>query len=244
MFGTMHVQDRLAFGKLDLVKEKIRSCEIFALELHLDGPAQAQAGKMVLPEGQTLKSLVSPKKYEKLRRMILKSADLDLDHFQRASPFLLTGLIAAKSFREDMALSLDEHLWQFAKQEGKAMVGIETFEEQINVLKKIPLKDQAKMLLEIGRNPKKARHHAKLMAALYQQGALSRLSKCVKKNAGGLRKIMLYHRNEVMAGRIFALAHQATLFAGVGAGHIGGGKGVIRLLKKKGLKLRPVQCES
>ncbi len=236
----MHVQDRVAFGKFDLVKEKIKSCEVFALELHLDDPTQARAGSMVFADGQTLKSLIPAKKYAKLRRILIKTVALDIDRFQHSSPFLLTGLIAAQSLRKDMPLSLDEHLWEFAKQEDKTMLGIETFEEQINVLNKIPLKDQAKMLLEIGRNPKRAKHHAKHMAALYQNGELLRLSKCVKKNASGLRKLMLYQRNEVMANRIFALASNSTLFAAVGAGHLGGGKGVIRLLKKKGLKLRHV----
>jgi uncharacterized protein YbaP (TraB family) len=65
----------------------------------------------------------------------------------------------------------------------------------------------------------------------------------VKKNAKGLRKMMLYHRNEVMAGRIAALARQQSLFAAIGAGHLLGGKGVLRLLKKEGLKVVPVQVK-
>jgi uncharacterized protein YbaP (TraB family) len=70
---------------------------------------------------------------------------------------------------------------------------------------------------------------------------VQQLYKMVKKNSKGMRPLMLYRRNEVMAERIGALVQEQRVFAAIGAAHLGGGKGVLRLLKKQGLTLHPVQ---
>jgi uncharacterized protein YbaP (TraB family) len=244
VFGTMHVQDRRAFNGIDLIFEKINACDAFAAEFHLDDAAGSFDGTaMLLPHHLTLHDFIPPKKYAKLRQRLLKSAQLDLDLLQRSLPFMAVNMIGGKILQSDMPVSLDEHLWNEASRAGKKLLGIESFQEQMEVLGKIPIEMQVKMLLELGRNLRHYRQHIQRLADLYCSGDLYRLSKTVKKNAKGLRKMMLYHRNEVMAGRIAALARQQSLFAAIGAGHLLGGKGVLRLLKKEGLKVVPVQVK-
>lgn len=240
----MHVQDLRAFSNLSFIQEKISECDSFAAEFHLDRTSNEAAQKMTLPEGVSLKDLIPRKKYLKTRRILLKATGLDLDFFIQTSPFMVTGLIGSQLLGKEMPQSLDEYLWNFAKNNDKNLLGIETFDEQMEVLEKIPLRTQVKMLLGLSSNINSFRKHTLHLAELYQNGEFQRLSKSVKKNAKGLRKLLLYHRNEVMADRIFELVKSETLFAAVGAGHLGGGKGVIRLLKKKGLTLKPVVSQS
>ncbi len=193
-----------------------------------------------MPAGVTLKDFLPEKKYQKTRKVLLKSTGLDLNFFVHASPFLLTGLISAQLLGKEMPKPLDEQLWAFASSRSKRLLGIETFEEQMDILEKIPLDAQVKMLTGLISRLNNFRRHTLHMADLYQKGELQRLSKSVLKNAKGFRKILLYHRNEVMADRIFELIQTTSLFTAIGAGHLGGGKGVIRLLKAKGVRLRPV----
>lgn len=240
LFGTMHVQDVRAFRRLKTAKEKILECDRFAVEFHLeDMTAGADLRKMNLPEGQKLSDLMSAKKYEKLRKILLKSVGLDLNFFQQSLPFMLLGMVSGLMLKKEMPASLDETLWSFAKAEGKSMHGIETLKEQLEVLDQIPIPSQVKMLQAMGKNISKFRKYLLHVTHLYEQEELQLLSKVVKRNAGGLRKLMLYRRNEVMADRIFDMAMQAPTFAAVGAGHLGGKMGVIRLLKQKGLKVKP-----
>lgn len=241
LFGTMHVQDGRAFGKLGLVKEKIRACDQFAVEFDLnDRHISGSMSNTFLPNGQRLEDLISPRKFAKLRKILRKSIGLDIAHFQRMLPFMVLGLVSSSILRQDMPTSLDEELWAFAEGEGKTMHGIETLAEQMAVLAQISIPDQVKMLLSAGSNIRSYRRHLHHVTELYQQEDFQRLSKVTKRSAKGLRKLMLYRRNEVMADRIFRLASEASTFAGVGAGHLGGGKGVIRLLKKMGVVVRPV----
>ena len=241
LFGSMHVKDLRAFSQFDFIKDKLNDCSAYAAEFHLDETHPAAVQKMTLPKGVTLKSLIPEKKYTKLRKVIVKATGIDLDFFQYSSPFMLTGLIGAGLLGKDMPLSLDEHLWRYAKSCGKSMFGIETLKEQLDVLDQISTEMQLKMLLDLGRNIKRFRHYTLHTAELYQQGELQRLSKSVAKNAGKLRKIMLYHRNEIMSERIYELVKKESVFTSIGAGHLGGGKGVIRLLKQKGLTVKPIR---
>ena len=153
---------------------------------------------------------------------------------------MLTGLIGAQLLGKDMPVSLDENLWEYAKSTSRSLHGIETLDEQLGVLKNIPLEMQVKMLLSVGKNIGSYRRHILHSAELYQKSDLRQLSKSVSKNTGKLRKLLIYKRNEVMADRIAEMVAEKSLFAAIGAGHLSGGKGVIRLLKKKGLKLSPV----
>ncbi len=240
VFGTMHVQDKRAFEGVENVLEKMGACEAFAAEFHLDEAAgDFDSATMLLPKGQMLQDFIPPKKYARLRQRLLKSAQLDLDLFQRSLPFMVVNVIGGKILQSDMPVSLDEYLWSQASQADKKLLGIETFQEQMEVLKQIPAEMQVKMLLELGRNLSRYRLHIQHLADLYCKGDLHNLFKTVKKNAKGLRKIMLYRRNEIMAERIAALARQQSLFAAIGAGHLLGGKGVLRLLKKEGVKVVP-----
>ena len=44
-----------------------------------------------------------------------------------------------------------------------------------------------------------------------------------------------------MTKRFAKIARSQTLFCAVGAGHLAGQKGMLRLLKKKGFNVRPVE---
>jgi len=78
------------------------------------------------------------------------------------------------------------------------------------------------------------------LSKLYQEGNIAKILKSAKKSTGKLRKMMIYDRNEIMATRIAHLAKEQTIFASVGAGHLSGKKGVLRLLKQEGFRIKPI----
>jgi hypothetical protein len=241
LFGTMHVQDSRAFQRSQTVLEKISQCSAFAAECNLSSAMEAFDGAaMMLPAGQTLQTLIPPGKYRKLRKTLLKSVKLDIDYLKHSLPFTIINLLTSRMLDSDMPKSLDEHLWHFAEQEGKTMLGIETLAEQLAVLEKIPTHDQVKMLVDIGKNIGRYRKHLLHLAELYARGDMRQLYQSVKKSSKGLRKLMLYRRNEIMAERISELAQAHSIFVAIGAGHLYGGKGVVRLLKRKGWKVTPI----
>lgn len=244
LFGTMHVMDQRAFRYKDLVEEKILECEIYAAEMNLDEVNQAAMGDtMDLDDDLSLSTLLKPKIYKRLAKLFDKQIGMPLSFFEKSQPLLISNLITESQLSRDMPLSLDATLWQFAKEKEKVTIGIESFEEQLQILSSISLDYQLKGLTDLVRNFKKVRKQLFKLTHLYEQGNIKQLWKQSKKQAGGMRKIMIYDRNKVMAERIANLAREQSLFVSVGAGHLSGGKGIIRLLKKEGFKLKPVSLQ-
>jgi uncharacterized protein YbaP (TraB family) len=49
---------------------------------------------------------------------------------------------------------------------------------------------------------------------------------------------MIYGRNQIMAERIKAMMLEKTACIAIGAGHLGGRKGVLKLLQREGVAVR------
>ena len=75
------------------------------------------------------------------------------------------------------------------------------------------------------------------MMQRYANGELQALYKAAKKDAKGMRKILIYRRNRLMTKRFLELMHTQSVFCAVGAGHLPGGKGMLRFLKNAGCRV-------
>ncbi len=240
LFGTMHVRDRRAFGLLPPVQACIDRCAVFATEFNLEEiNLHFDPQSMLLPGGLTLDRLIGSRKYDKLRRILLKSIGLDIHLFRAQKPLLLANMVDERILARDMPYALDEMLWRYAREREKHLLGIETYAEQLAILNQIPVGQQVEALLGIGRNIRRHRRHLKRMTRLYEEGQIGELYRSARRGAQGLRHLMIDDRNVLMAGRIAAIVREHTAVCAVGAGHLAGGKGLLRLLKQQGLSLHP-----
>ncbi|GJM35089.1 MAG: hypothetical protein DHS20C18_40900 [Saprospiraceae bacterium] len=240
LLGTMHIRDQRAFGLLELVYEKINTCAAFAAEIDLQvTEIPPEKLSMNIPPSKWLDQMLSPRQFQKMRQIILKGTGLDLYLYRFLHPMVINNLILERILSKDMSIALDRHLWDYAQEQGKQLLGIETLEEQLAIMQVIPFQRHLKDLLGMSKNFTRYRRHMHHLVHLYQEGALQRLHKASKKGAGSFRRMMIYDRNVNMADRIADMVGQQTTFCAIGAGHLGGSKGVLRLLKKKGLKVKP-----
>ena len=241
VFGTMHVRDKNAFAYRELIYEKIDACHAFATEFNLEEmDVNISSDALDLPEGETLDHLLTEKQYSKVRKVMQKLTGMDLIHFNTSQPILITNLLAGRMLSEEMPLSLDEDLWQYARQQEKVTLGVETYAEQVAIMQSIPLDYQIKNLLGTIKNIKSLRKEIKQTTRLYIKADIQQLYKSVYKSVKGLRKLLLFNRNIIMANRIAEMVQEQTICVAIGAGHLAGSKGVLRLLKQNGLRVRPV----
>lgn len=241
IFGTMHVKDARVFQRLEKVYASIESCEAFAAEFDLQDAGEGIDPRLfALPEGLALDQLISAKKYHKLRRVLQKTLQINIDLLKYNRPLLLSNLIEERLLASNMPYSLDEHLWQYAQRLGKTTLGIETLHEQLKILQLIPVSHQIQSLFSTVRNFSRYRQHLLKMAQWYEQGDIYKLYRGTRHGTHGLRRLLLYDRNVLMANRIAILIQAQTTFCTVGAAHLAGQQGVLRLLKSKGLRLKPV----
>lgn len=56
---------------------------------------------------------------------------------------------------------------------------------------------------------------------------------------GGMKEVLIYNRNQLMYERIDGRREQSSFYA-LGAAHLAGKKGVLRLLKNAGYKIKAI----
>ena len=241
LFGTMHVRDHRAYTFYEQACRYIDQCEALALEFDLGSLDQeAQTGLLQQVPAQSLEALLPPRKLEKIRKFFLRALGVDIFPLRQLPPLLVSNIINERLLEEDHPMALDEMLWQYARQADKSILGIETYEEQLKVLQKIPPEVQAQSIVAMARHFRQHRRHLLRLAALYAAGNLPQLHQSSKRSLSGMRYPMLYRRNAIMAERIGKMIAGQPVFCAVGAGHLYGGRGVLRLLKKQGLSVAPV----
>jgi uncharacterized protein YbaP (TraB family) len=149
-------------------------------------------------------------------------------------------MIDEQMLQNEMPEALDRHLWNYAQELGKTCMGVESLSEQIELLRKMPIEQQIQGLLSVGRNVSSQRRRVRSLTRAYEHGDIYRIYQMARRGSGKIRHSMIFNRNQHMADRLAEMMQSDTLFFAVGAGHLAGDKGVIRLLKKQGFQVRPV----
>lgn len=236
----MHVRDARAFERRETVYEKIEECDLFCTEIALDETPTFSPDVFKLPPGQWLDQLLPPKKYQKIRQILWKSFRLNLDALRMLKPMLIANMIDERILEREMPEALDQQLWKYARRRGKTCMGVETVSEQIAFLQKAPVEQQLRGLLAICQNVSAQRRRVRSMTRAYQDGDIYRIYQMARRGSGELRKSIIFRRNREMADRLAKRLPEKTLFFAVGAGHLAGAYGLIRLIKRKGYRLRPI----
>lgn len=241
VFGTMHVRDQLAFGALPQLYNCIDQCDALATEFRLDdlqsgGIGMARFGMTSPP----LDTLYNPRVYQRMSKALYRYFGLDLDSLKNLPPFFILNLLNEQLLAKDMPMSLDEQLSSYAKSKKKDCLGVESLLEQMALLRKIPLKQQLKSLRSMLENIRSHRSQLLKLGQLYATGDPVRIYQSTRTGAGSLRKLLIFDRNRIMADRITNICQTKAVFVAIGAGHLAGGKGVLRFLKHNGLSIRPI----
>jgi len=239
--GTMHSRDSRAFTYYSQACELMKQCEVFGPEMntaHINTAQWQQA--FTLPPDLALDRVWGQGKYQKRRTMLHKAFGLDLDALKGVSPVFIQGLMMASCLGSEQPQTLDQMLLDNAIKQGMTVKGIESPEDQYAIAKSLDAGVQIQQLDAMLGRPDKFRHQANKLAVLYANNELTSLYQLGKRGLGAFRQILLYDRNQRMAETIHHQIRLAGNFVAVGAAHLPGQKGVLRLLKQRGYKITSV----
>lgn len=228
LFGTMHISDRRVYQFCNHLYPFIDRTEVYVGEMDLELT-------VVQPPAPVydMHSHLSPGAYLKLRRQLRKSFDLDIDQYAHLHPLLIMSAMTQLVLQNDHALSLDEHLWKYARKHNLETVGLESVDEQVSLLHSIKTEKLYAQIKKIGSHPSLIRKFTNKTLNLYLRGEIHALYKLTKASMQHLRKEIIYDRNIRMVERILNYDLNRPYFIAVGAGHLSGFKGLISLLRKQ-----------
>ena len=238
IFGTIHLKDKSVFQFSDSVLPRLEACEVYAPEMDLAPEKIAPLySKLLLPEDSTLTDIFTPDEYRMIGDVLKKKTGMDISFFNKMRPIALMMLAMNSQLPDEEKFTFDEFLYLKAIAQHKTIEGIETPEEQFDLLGEITKED----ILDYFRHPGQKEDMEK-MVVLYRQGKLDSLLTEMQNDTLNIdfQKNFITTRNYRMAFRIDTLIQRHTAFIAIGAGHLPGKEGVIGLLEKKGYRVKPV----
>lgn len=249
IFGTMHLMPKEDFHLGAGLRKAFFASDVLVMELELNEESMMRAmGKMWLPGGQTLEDLMNREAFDSLKSYLLDTLqmqDLQYKMAIRMKPFLATQLFYGDRMG-DAPASFELVFKSMADSAGMDITGLETIEEQIAVIDSIPLDEQIEMLMEGVRGESEFGDDFGTMISIYKSQDLDSLYRYMMTESSGMmdyEELLLRKRNENWAEKIAGFEENKVYFIAVGAGHLAGPHGLLRLLEEKSYRVMPLSTE-
>jgi uncharacterized protein YbaP (TraB family) len=216
------------------------------LEVMLDTDAMAAgSAAMLMMDGRLLSEIVGKPLFEQTVAA-LQSRGIPEAVAERMKPWAAATALSMPV--PETGVVLDMVLFQRAQQEGKQLHGLETIAEQLEVFEGLPLDDQVALLRDaVEQFAKIDAMYAELLAAYKRQdlAALMAINEAAmatgdQRLARDFQRRLIVDRNKRMAERLEPYLKQGGAFVAVGALHLPGEQGLLRLLGRRGYTLTAV----
>lgn len=208
----------------------------------MDDPnLQAEMLKNAIMKDTTLEKLMKPDDYKKLKEAIKKHTEMDIAQFNTLKPFTLMSLFYPSMVNGEVK-SYENELLKIATENDKEINGLETVGFQMSIFDKLTLDRQVEMLMSLITNFEKNKGVFNNMVTLYTTQNIDGLYEYMIQNIEEYKDLendLLNSRNRTWVEQMTELMQEPTFFA-VGAGHLGGEEGLIKLLQEQGYKVNPV----
>lgn len=243
LYGTIHILPKEYFSISEPLKQAMDSTSQLMTEIVLDGAAIMQsAGSMILTPPASYSTLLSAEELTKLNQFMQDSIPQPIPMFQLFKPIFLTQQIVVSYCIPGIPESYELYFTKLFKDQNKPLLGLETVKDQMAFLDSIPVEVQVKELMRTIDQPRENCEQYREMLAYYLEGDLKKLMEMIEADPGlgNYTQTLLDDRNERWISTIEQSISQRPTFIAIGAGHLGGEKGVITLLRKKGYEITPV----
>ncbi|MCU0376503.1 MAG: TraB/GumN family protein [Chitinophagaceae bacterium] len=239
LLGSIHLQDARLFNFQDSLYAGIDNCEVFAMEVHPDSITQRAVDKSIKDNTRKILKQQLPK--EEIER--LKKIDEDLEN-EMIENLTLPELVQLKQARlmqrktaDKMPVFMDIFLYGLAQEKGKVLKGLERPDDQLYLMDTIFSNVDPMVIIKSW-----AKNHKSFNSIVdyYLKSDLQSVAKMVSLMPEEVEELMLTRRNQVMLNSMVQIMQEKSLFAVVGAAHLPGSNGLLKLLRQKGYTVTPI----
>ena len=239
LLGSIHLQDARLFNFQDSMYLGIDMCDVFAIEVHPDSIVERVVGKSIKDnKRKLLKQQLSKEEIERLKKM-----DKDLEN-EMIENLTLPELVQLKQTRfklrsaaDKMPVFMDIFLYGLAMEKGKQLAGLEQPEDQIGLMDTILANVDPSTIIKSWSKSYKSFNN---IVDYYLKSDLQPVAKMVSLMPEETEELMLTRRNVVMLNNMMKIMPEKSLFSVVGAAHLPGNNGLLKLLRQKGYTVTPI----
>ena len=258
IFGTHHMAPATMIDQIKGMDEAISGCDIVVGEVEKDSlmspEVQARmAQDMIAPLDSTLDILLTTEEYRVVEKVFDKyfgTMGVKLSQMKSLKPSAIStqmqAMQALKYFPNFDATNLiDVAVQTRANDAGRPSVGLESVQEQIDLLFNGPLTEQAKGLVEACKQDEFFQVQSAALVDAYMSQNLDKIfTVMTDATMGGSEEAMdalIYNRNRAWTAKLVEMMPERACLVCVGAGHLPGDQGLIQLLRNEGFTVEPVQ---
>ena len=266
IIGTHHLANVGFVEKINGVKEALTETEQVYGELKWDVMAnpdslKAMQERMMLPEGQTLKTILTPEQYKRLDAFMTAKMGAGMSNpMVEAQMGKLTPMALVTQFQVllflmnhmgefDPSSTFDQYFQAQAQKNNLPCGGLETMSFQAQLLYgSTPMERQVEQLMCLIDNEQFNVQMLEEMTKAFYAQDLDALKKAMDVKLGTScdskpeeEAALIDNRNADWLTKMPAIMKQAPTFFAVGAGHLPGEKGVLQLLRNAGYTVEGVK---
>jgi len=246
LYGTFHLVCPTDLKITDTIQKAMSETKQLYLEIDFDDPSlqSNMLQGMMLGGGKTLKDYMKADDFTLLDAYLKRNLGNGLGQLGGLQPIALLSAMYITLMKCQPA-SYDLTFAEMAGKGGKEVLGLETIQEQLAVLGKVPIEQQLEGLVEMARRPDEAGKELTDLIAAYKAQDLDLLMKLMRESkfdsdTKGFEDEILDKRNQNWIPIIEKAAHDKSTFFAFGAAHLAGEKGVVSLLRAKGYTVKPL----
>lgn len=245
IYGTMHVSKKVAFRLDDIFFDALAKSESIALE----------SDPSTWLEHSYENATTSPQNFSDPYRKGFYTALFNFDHPEelmirssiRQDNRMINGYLYRKNSQADNfeeETYLDMFIYQAGKKKNKSIISLEDLNEAEYLTTKASANAYKKKI-----DPWLTEIYEKespyiLQENTYRERNLALLDSIGEaSNTGFFREHMLYKRNDNMVSVLDTLMKKQSVFAGVGAAHLPGERGMLNALRKKGYNVKALTSD-
>jgi uncharacterized protein YbaP (TraB family) len=247
LFGTMHLIEKEYFIFPENLKKITSKCDVLVMEI-AGLPSQPEALRYLQLQQGAILDPFSKEQRDSILLWAKTTLNMNEESFNAAlgkmKPFVLVQMATQLNFMGKTE-SYEKTLEMIAKENGLQVKGLETLAEQMALFDNLKKEDEVELVMEAIRDKKKSIQRAVEMEKIYVSQNVDSMYLAVVSAEGSVisdeQLKFLDERNEKWIPQIIEMLKNQKCFIAVGAAHLGGPNGVIRLLEEKGYKITPVQ---
>jgi hypothetical protein len=247
LFGTMHLVCADDAKLSDSLRFAIQQAQQVYFEINMDNMMEMMGALQYINMNNhtKLSDLYSPSEYERVKNYFSNNKTLlPFTMMEHMKPNFISAIISESKFPCKAMDGMEQVIMQEAKKDKKLINGLETAKFQAGIFDSIPYQRQAKDLLKMidSSGASDDDGNTKLID-VYRAQDLNKMQEmtAAEDDMADFLDLLLYNRNANWVKKMPQIMQEKQTIFAVGAGHLGGQKGVITLLIKAGYQLRPMK---
>jgi len=252
MYGTYHLIKDSYLHSYPLVKEKLTNAKGVVVEVVIDSSQTAAAMEAGMLKGKTLSSLLPPSTADSLDVILKESIGVGIAAVNKLKPVNVTltlSLVHMMKSNESIMNQytgdyLDQYFAKSAKATGKTVTSLETIQEQMNILFNSESdEEQVKSLQTFLSKRTSMMAMGDTLLLHWLDRDLNKMYELTKQMnfSSADEEYLIKKRNLNWMEKLPKLMQQESNFIAVGALHLAGQWGLIKLLRDAGYTLTPLK---